>query len=201
MNVQYDKLAKTIKAGRNNMMLYSIASVIIGVIAMIAPSTFYNIISYVIAGILCAFGLYSVITYFSQGVSDAFGSFGLVKGTAFLGFGVLLFIKPDFIVTTFGLILGIALIIDGVIKVQYSVDLFRAKYEKWWYLLIPGALILLLGLIFITANDDGRGFTVFLGITLVVDGVTDLFTYIFLSRFAKKGGEAETALVEVKEQE
>ena len=130
MNVQYDKLEKTIKAGRNNMMLYSIASVIIGVIAIIAPSTFYNIISYVIAGILCAFGLYSVITYFSQGISDAFGSFGLVKGTALLGFGILLFIKPDFIVTTFGLILGIALIIDGVIKVQYSVDLLRAKYEK-----------------------------------------------------------------------
>ncbi len=201
MDLQYDKLTKTIKASRNNMMIYSIASVIIGLIAVISPDVFYKIVSYVIGGVLCAYGAYSVITYFSNKISDSFGSFGLVKGVALIGFSIIFFIKPSFLITTFGLILGIAMVLDGVVKIQYAIDLLRAKYEKWFYLAIPGAFILLLGLIFLVANDDGKGFTVFLGVTMILDGLCDLFTYIFLAGFAKKGNEEETALVEVRESE
>ncbi len=193
MDYSLKRFRDTFKEIRNGMLLVSVAAVVVGVIAIFAPDVFGKIVCYVIAGLLCAVGAYTFISYFISDTDDSFGSFGLVKGITALAFGILLFINPQFLASLLGAVLGISMIIDGAVKLQYAIDLLRIKVREGWALMIPAAAVTLLGIIIIAANSSAEGFTLFIGITLVLDGLSDLFTIWRLSRFAKKTAEVMTA--------
>ena len=201
--MEYDlkKFKHAFKGIRNNMILVSIAAIVVGVIAIFAPAVFNQIICYVIAGLLCAVGLYTFIIYLIADSTDSFGSFGMVKGITALAFGVLLFVNPSFVTGVLGIVLGISMIIDGAVKLQYAIDLLRIKVKEGWAILIPAVAVTILGIVIIAANNSANAFIVFIGITLVIDGISDLFTIWRLSKFAKDAASAVAPVAEIVDAE
>ena len=193
-------MGETLKTIRNTNILVIIASVTIGLIYIFSPLPAMEVICYIIAAAMCVYGVFTFVEYFVKSNNDAFGSFGLVKGVTLVVFGVFVFLNPSFITNMLAVLVGIAMIIDGVAKAQYAVDLLRLKSEKWWYSLIPAAIVFILGaVIAFNPAETAKGFMIFVGVSLLVCAASDIFSIFFLSHCVKKLDTEETEEPEIPE--
>ncbi len=196
-------LNESFKGLRNTMVLIIVATVAMGLIYFFSPLSAMKVVGYVMASALCLWGVYIFVEYFVRDENIAFGSYGLVKGLAAVLIGILIFSNIRYVSYALSFIVGISMIIDGLAKAQYSIDLLRLKAKNWWWLFIPAALILVLGII-IACNPrvTTDGFKTFIGISLVLDAATDIFSILFISRKLKQVEKSkETALVKTEEEE
>ena len=196
----FESMRASLKSVRSTMVIMMIAAVAIGLIYIFSPVPAMEVVCYIIASAMCVYGVYSFVEYFVKSKTDAFGSFGLVRGVALVAFGIFIFLNPQFVSQMLASIVGIALILDGVVKAQYSVDLLRLKSERWWHLLIPAGVALILGIIVVfNPTQTAAAFMVFVGIALIVDALADLFSLIYLSMCLKQLEGKETALTKTEE--
>ena len=123
-----------------------------------------------------------LITYFSMAKEEIFGSFGLVQGISLLAFGLFFVMKPEVIAMFFGTILAIVIIIDGILKLQYGIEFYHMKADKWWIeaVVVMGVIALF------NPFDSSVALMIFIGIVLMVEGVSDLISIIRISAFVKK---------------
>lgn len=180
-------LKETLKTLRNTNILVIIAAVTIGLIYIFSPLPAAEVICYIIAAAMCVYGVFTFVEYFVKPNADAFGSFGLVKGVTLVVFGVFIFLNPLFIANMLAALVGIVMIIDGVVKAQYAIDLLRLKSSAWWYVLIPAGITFVLGsIIAFNPTETAKGFMIFVGVSLIVDAASDVFSIFFLSHCIKK---------------
>ena len=78
---------------------------------------------------------------------EIFGSFGLVQGISLLAFGLFFVMKPEVIAMFFGTILAIVIIIDGILKLQYGIEFYHMKADKWWIEAVVAAFMVVMGVI------------------------------------------------------
>ena len=79
------------------------------------------------------------------------------------------------------------MIVDGVLKVQYAIDLSRVGAKFWWLILSMAAVFIAAGLIVVFNPFSAVvTFMVFAGIALIIDGISDLITAFYISRVLKK---------------
>ena len=197
---EFGNIKETLKSVRNTNILVIIATVAIGLIYIFSPVPAMEVICYIVAAAMCVYGVFAFVEYFVKPKTEAFGSFGLVKGMTLVVFGVFIFLNPSFVANMLATLVGISMIIDGVVKAQYSIDLLRLKSDAWWYSLIPAAVVFILGaIIAFNPGETAKGFMVFVGISLLIDAVADIFSIFFLSHCVKKLEAEETEESEIPE--
>jgi uncharacterized membrane protein HdeD (DUF308 family) len=130
---EFGNIKETLKSVRNTNILVIIATVAIGLIYIFSPVPAMEVVCYIVAAAMCIYGVFAFVEYFVKPKTEAFGSFGLVKGMTLVVFGVFIFLNPFFVANMLATLVGIAMIIDGVVKAQYSIDLLRLKSDAWWW--------------------------------------------------------------------
>ncbi|NLU25272.1 MAG: hypothetical protein GXW99_11320 [Clostridiales bacterium] len=178
------KEAKNIK---REILFMDIALMILGIMMMFFPEQSRDIICRVSGAILCLWGLLHVITYFARERTEVLGSFSLVQGAAMIGFGTYFLLRPEFLAAFLTVALAIILMIGGVMKLQYAIDFLRLKAYGWWVQLIGAAIMAVLGIVaFVDPFDAASGLMIFIGAALVVDGLWDMISVIYLDGVVKK---------------
>ncbi len=139
--------------------------------------------------VFAAAGLISLITYIVRDVSSGYYRLDLVYG-AMAGFAALLFFtKKDIVGEYFPIIIGCILLGNGFIKLQHSIDMKRIDRkmkkvtEMWLVVMIFALMCMASGFIsvYLTPEKE-RTLFVFVGISLIVAGVTDIFTHIVFNK-------------------
>lgn len=182
--------ARVLKKLKNTLLVSAVAAVIIGLIFILAPSVSSQMICYFIGGVLCAVGAYNLISYFIVRRKEQF-THGLVGSTALLAAGIFVFVRASFIIELLAVIIGIVMLIDGVAKLEYAIDLKRLGKEKSWALLIPAVLVFALGLFIVFFPGSGDWFMIFIGVVLIFDGLSDLFSMLWISKHIKQAAKRE----------
>ncbi len=184
------KKNKTVEVAREFILL-NIGIVLLGIFLVIFPSLSSAIICYILGVILCIWGLFKVIEYFRV-KNEFFGSFSLVQGCALLLFGAFILIKPEFLAAIIAIILTMILFIGAVLKLQYALEFARLK-SKGWRIQAVGAVLVIAASIIAFFNPFGAAnlLMIFIGISLIFDGVWDLVTMVYISKFLK--GAAKSA--------
>ncbi|MGN0316713.1 MAG: HdeD family acid-resistance protein [Lachnospira sp.] len=184
-------LMKKIKEIKNEMIIISLALLVLGVFMIIFPETSQELLCRSIGIVLCIWGVFRLIAYFKTAGQEVLASFGLVQGVSLLAFGIFFVMKPDLIATLFGVALAILIIIDGVLKLQYAVEFYHLKTELWWVELIVAAVVIIMGIIALLNPFSATStLMIFMGILFVIEGITDLIAIIRISGAAKKFAEA-----------
>lgn len=187
MNFFNSEIGKNAKSIKRELIIADIAIMVLGVLLTFFPSQANEIIFWAIGIILTLIGLIRIISYFAAPVHEIFGSFALVQGTAFIGFGVLVMVKPDFFKDLLAMCLGIVLIIGGIMKLQYAFDFMRMKAGFWLAELIGSIAIIVLGVLaLIDPFGAADTLMMFIGISFLVNGVWDLISILYLSNKIKK---------------
>ncbi len=182
---------KTIEVAREFIIL-NIGIVLLGLFLVIFPTLSGKIICYILGGILGVWGLFKIIEYFRVR-NEFFGSFSLVQGCALLCFGIYILIVPEFLSTFIAIVLTMILFIGAVLKLQYALEFARLK-SKGWTVQAIGAIIVIAASIIAFLNPFGAAnfLMIFIGISLIFDGIWDLITMIYVSKFFKKIENAVT---------
>lgn len=167
---------------KRDYILIAASFILLGVLFLVFPDTSSKIICYTAGGMVCLVGLVKIIEYFKTPVSLAEYSLSLVIGLTAVGVGAYVIIKPEALLGVLPTVLGVAVILDGMIKLQNTLDMLRLKDRRWWLTLIVAAVTLGLGVVLIlNPFKAAEMLTQFIGIALIVTGICDLVALIGLS--------------------
>ena len=100
--------------------------------------------------------------------------------------GAVMLLRPDSLLNFICVALGIYILTDGLFKIQIAVDARRFGLRRWWLILTEAILAAILGLVLIfRLTDSARVLTVFLGITMLAEGILNLSTVITAVKIVK----------------
>ena len=166
-----------IKDMKKQFTLTAIFSILLGLVLVIWPDATKMAVSYLIGAALVVLGVIQVVRYFVYEVRLDLFRYDFVSGLILLGVGVFLLMRPEIIVGFLPVLLGMAIVIDGAVKIQQSMDLLRVGYRHWWLVLLLEVLALAAGVVLLVNPFEAASTLVLMiGIVLIYDGVTDLWT-------------------------
>lgn len=167
----------------NSFILFFIAEVAIGVLLLVDQNIFTNTISYILGGVLLAFGLLNLIAYFRA--EQAFGY--LLKSVVMCAAGIFIITRPDFIFNVLAIIFGLYLLTDGISSLRNSVAMKNYGASKWVGSLIMAILTIILGLVLIVNPLASTKIAVTaLGIALVISGILSIYNGAVTKRYIKR---------------
>ena len=180
---------KTLKKIKWNVIISSVIYVALGVILLLWPEKMARNICYVIGVIAVAVGIVNLIDYIRKDYPVDAYRYNLVYGLVSILFGVFVFVKVDTVVSIIPFLLGFAVTISGLLKLQNAVDLVRMKYKGWGAVMIVSVLNIAFGVVLImNPFDSAMVLFICIGIGMIYSGVSDLIATIMLSRSIKSVG-------------
>ena len=168
---------------KRTLLLLGVVAVAVGIAVIAFKDEAVHIVCYTIGGLLLLYGAVDIIRYFTgAGQGDSAYRSGLVDGALALGIGLFFILRPEEVSDTFGVIMGIALLIDGLFKLQFAVDMMRAKFKFGQAVLGLAVAAMALGVITLAVRNMA---VIWVGILLVIDGLCDIAAVYFLNQFDK----------------
>lgn len=172
-----------------NSLLLSIFEIAVGILLLIDPVGFTSgiIISFGVA--LIVVGIISIVKYFRAQPTEGVLGQNLFKGLVAIIAGMFCIFQSTWLVTVFPLLTilyGVAIMLVGVSKIQWTVDMLRLK-RPGWHLPALGAVLSIVCAIAILCNPFGSTAVLwaFTAVSLIVEAVFDII--ILLVNGRKKG--------------
>ena len=135
---------------------------------------------------LIAFGIVKLIGYFSKDLYRLAFQFDLAFGVLLIALGVVVLRSPDRALSFLCLTLGIAIMADGLFKLQSAMDARRFGLSQWGLLLglaicagVIGAALAL------RPTDSARVMMILLGVGMLFEGVLNLCMALFAIKIVK----------------
>ncbi len=187
-------------------ILTSLFLMIIGIMMIIYPDEIISIISIVIGiGIIIA-GILAFLKYFRESKEQDFFRFDLIYGVISVLAGTLLIVNPKAVASILPLVLGIWMVINSVIKVQYALTLKQYGNTSWLKAMILALITLAGGILLVFNPFEGAAIlTQIIGAILVTYAIIDIidaymirknlkaFTETVQEAFDRRGERIETA--------
>ncbi|MCR5672440.1 MAG: DUF308 domain-containing protein, partial [Lachnospiraceae bacterium] len=173
--------------------LISLLFVAVGVVFIVYVDMDIPFICLFFTCVFAIAGIVSLLTYVFRDIETSYYRLDLVYGVMALFAALLFYTKQDLVKVYFPIIFGCILFANGVVKLQHSIDMKRIdrkmkKVTEMWLVVMIFALICIAAgsvAVYLTPNEN-RTLFLFVGISLVVAGVTDVFTHIVFNRKVKQ---------------
>lgn len=170
-------------------LILCLCEVAVGIVLFINPEGFTKMIVIGVGILFCVLGVLNAITYFSTEPEEAALSQQLTKGLISLAVGIFLVYKADWIVRSFmpiTVFYGIAALLTGILKLQWTVDMIRLKRGMWQTTGIAAVLSIILAIvIFASPFKVRQTLWTFTAIALILTGVVDGVSAILSQREPK----------------
>ena len=158
-------------------ILFCLFELAVGILLLIDPLGFTTGIVIAAGVALLVLALVLIIKYCRTEMKVAAQGQYLLKGLLALAAGAFCTIKPQWFVVTFPaftVLYGVTVLTAGLVKVQFAVDMLRAKNDRWFFGLI-GAVVSVICAVVILNNPFATTAVLwmFTGISLIVEAVVD----------------------------
>ena len=167
-------------------MAMSLVELIIGILLLVNPIGFTSGIIIAFGIVLMIMGVSKTIKYFRAEPEEAAVSQILVKGLLMLLAGTFCAFNSRWFIATFPvltLVYGVVILITGITKVQWTIDIIRMKRSKWFWMAISAAISIICGITVITNPFSTTAVLwMFIGISLIVDAAFDMLGSLFGNR-------------------
>lgn len=155
---------------------------LVGILLLMNPVGFTAGIIIGAGVVLLIMGLASVIQYFRMEPEEAMKSQMLLKGLVFLIVGGFCVLKSGWFIITFPvltLIYGVVILISGLAKIQWMVDIIRMKKQKWFLAGISALISIVCGVVVISSPFSSTAVLwMFTGASLIVEAIFDVVALI-----------------------
>ncbi len=193
----YENVRAKIKSTKTEAFILNAVIVILGIIMIAMSSQFNQYISQIIGAGLCLWGILRAITFLRLKSEDMVGSYALVQGAAMIGFGLLFLMKPDEAKLLLNHLLGMAVMVTAVMKLQDSINFIKLKIGKWALHLVCAAILVALGVIATIrpqfsedAAQNDNIIIILVGVAFVISGFWDLFTTAVVAKNVERTAKA-----------
>lgn len=184
---------------KNSFLLSSITLVIFGIFLLFWPSMTGLVVGYAFGAFILLFGVINLIAFFRKNKDETVYHYKLIIGFVAMAVGIFVLIRPEVVMTIIPYALGFMLLFDCYLNVRQMLSLRKIGSRLSTAALVVALLTLAVGALFII-NPFGTmsALAIFMGISLIFDGASNIWVIIVLARAlknpsavaqGKKGGE------------
>jgi len=173
--------AESLKKYRFWLMIYGIACIVLGAVAIVMPNLATTAVEMTIGWLLVIGGVMGLIAAFSAGAAAPGFWWNLLVAILYLLAGIALLWHPVAGTVTLTLILTAYLIAGGVIKAMMAFNMRRLLPKAWLWMLLSGLVDLVLAGLILSGWPGSAGWVIGLlvGINLLMTGIALVVASIY----------------------
>lgn len=168
------------KTFQKAMLITSIVYIVIGLILVIWPDAARQIIIYAIGAAALLYGGFRIVDFFvrKEHLSGTI-QLGVALGIACMLLGLFLIFKVDLVVSLLAAVIGVAVIVDSVLRLQIALNLRHIGGRYWAVLLVTSLVTLGLGILLLfNPFTVIKVATIVGGVLLIIDGGFTLWSVL-----------------------
>lgn len=167
------------KAAKTGYIIISAIMIALGIFMIIMPQTSVSLVGTVCAIFMIVCGIIKLIGYFSKDLFRLTFQYDLIYGVLLIVLGAVMLLHPENLIKVICVVIGVAVLFDGLTKVQTAMDSKRFGLKYWWLIMAAAIFSCIIGAFMLFRPFDGAvAMAIMIGISLVIDGVTNLCTAI-----------------------
>lgn len=189
------------KRCEKNMLFSTIVTLILGIVLAYSPEGSIKVITGIIAVLFILIGVLQLIDYVKQSKAEKMMSLSLILGILLTAIGVFLFINLESLASFVTTLIGIAILIKSLFKLQFAFNI-KDISDKWFYNLIVGIVGVLLAIL-ILANPfhSASLFLRIIGIVFIVGSIIELIETLMVIKTIDEHEAIELPFVEKKKKD
>ena len=188
---------KKVRFEKWQLIVLSVFYIVFGIISAAVPREQFLTFFHILGLIIMLIGAFSIFIYFLRRDYLQEHNFQVTFGVLYIMAGMIVWMKPELIVSNYPFVFDGCVVIDSAIRMQYAMNLFRMKDQGWLWVLISALLAVLLSGVILVGSLALDWQKILLTILLCLDGASNLLTLIYgkiaLKRYYRKG-DAQVAV-------
>ena len=164
-----------IRAARRGFILVSVALCAAGLLMLLRPEITLNALGILAGALLGVSGVVKLIGYLSRDLYQLAFQFNLAFGIFLMALSAVILLRPVRMMSFLCMALGIAILADGLLKVQTAIDARRFGLRTWWLIL---ALAIFAGtagmLLMLRPSQSAQVLTRVMGVAVMAEGILSL---------------------------
>ena len=186
---------ETLKKMKLNYVIEAIVMIAIGAVLIFWTEASLLIMARALAILLIIAGVIFVFSYFLHKERSIVMSGGFAMGVIIAAIGVWIFLKPDTFTDFIPKLFGVFILLSGLMNLGQTISLVSYRYSLWWISLILAVGTIIMGAFLLFNPKDAKEIAVtIIGIFLVYDGITNLWTISRVSKYAKRVNQEMNAV-------
>ncbi len=186
---------EALKKVKLNYIIEAVIMIAIGAILIFWTKASLVIMARVLAILLFLVGAVFIISYFFRKEKGLIVSGGFIFGVIVAAVGLWIFFKPDAFTDLIPKLFGVFILISGLMNLGQTISLVSYKYSLWWISLLLALGTIGMGAFLLFNPKDAKEIAVMIiGLFLVYDGVTNLWTLSRVSKYSKKVDQEKNAI-------
>lgn len=173
-----ENLKSYLKKIKWDSIVISILSVVLGILAIVMPSSLGNVLCYIFGSILIVIGMTEIVRYFM--VDRLFGGYALFLGMILTILGIFCLTSTSLVQGIITVLFGLFILIDSLNSLTDSVICARMKVKGWVLMLILSLITAVLGVVVMFGTFDI--IMIIAGCSLILEGVRNLVITLVFSK-------------------
>ena len=158
----------------------------IGILFMACPELSVRMIGRALGIAMIVFGCFKLVGYFSKDLFRLAFQYDLEFGILLILLGLIVLVKSANVMNFIFIALGIAILTDGLFKVQIAIDSRKFGIREWWMILVLAVFTGLVGLVLVfRPAESSLVLTVLLGVSLLAEGILNLCVVVSTVKIVK----------------
>lgn len=158
------------------LILSAIVYIVLGLLLVIWPDQARQIIIYAIGATALLYGGYRIIDYFARKEHLGTIQIGVALGIACIMLGLFLLFQANVVVALLAAVIGVAVIVDSVLRLQIALNLRLGGGRSWIALVVTAFVTLVFGILLLFNPFTAvRVATIVGGASLISDGAFTLW--------------------------
>lgn len=180
-------IPKSLHAAKISYIVMSAVFCILGVLLILFPGISVSAVGITAGVLLIAFGIVKLMGYFSKDLYQLAFQFDLAFGVLLMVLGIVILVSPDRALVFLCIIMGIAILADGLFKLQSSLDARRFGLNVWGLLL---ALAICAGIIgtslLLHPSQSAKVLMILLGVGVLFEGILNLYFALYAVKILRQ---------------
>ncbi len=182
-----------LKSTAKREIFFGAVYLLLGIYFVLSPAAAFTTIGAIFSIVLLIIGIINISSYFSEknfmGVQKNSLAYGLILSILSIYF----LIRPEFIASLVGFIIGFMIVIAGITQLQNAIDLLHFKEKNWLFMVISAAILIILGIIaLINPFKTDRALIFTAGIFIIITAALKLVSTFMLLWGARSVKKAAT---------
>lgn len=190
------------RVAKTGYVVMSVVFCVVGVLFIALPARSAVMIGRVLGAAMAVFGAVKLVGYFSRDLYRLAFQYDLEFGILLIALGVIVLLRTNGVMDFICIAAGVAILADGLFKIQIAIDSRRFGIRDWWLILALAVVAGGVGLMLIFRPwESVQVLTVLLGAALLAEGVLNLCVALSAVKIVKnqQPDVIETDYFEVRE--
>ena len=181
------KSNNTLKAAKYGYIILSVLICALGITLIAVPDFSVSMLCWIGGVLLIAFGCVKILGYLSKDLYRLAFQYDLAFGILLIVLGIILIWRTDAMIHLIGVLLGIFILADSLLKIQIALDSRTFGIRSWWLIMVEAVITAVLGFLLLFRHYEGtEAIMMLLGASFLGDGILSLTTVLVAVKIVKK---------------